>query len=33
VEGQLAHLTVTLETMSKTLMLLLEKLSDSDSAG
>jgi hypothetical protein len=32
VEGQLAHLTVTLETMSKTLMLLLDKLSDSDSA-
>jgi hypothetical protein len=31
-EGQLAHLSVTLETMSKTLMLLLDKLSDSDSA-
>jgi hypothetical protein len=31
-EGQLAHLTVTLETMSKTLMLLLDKLSGSDDA-
>jgi hypothetical protein len=31
-EGQLAHLTVTLETMSKTLMLLLDKLSGCDDA-
>jgi chaperonin cofactor prefoldin len=30
-EGQLAHLTTTLETMSETLTLLLDKLSGSDS--